>query len=424
MRVLHVSNSDHGGGAALAAVRLNLSLIAEGCESTLVVSRKKTQIDSIKSIEMPSWLCELKNKAAGRLEDILFSPFYRDDQMRSVAIISSKYYRYINRGDADIVNLHWVQGGMLSVRDISLIKKPVVWTLHDSWPICGAEHHPGEWYGMHRINQSIKYEKRGNREILLRDIDSWCWERKKSLWRNIDGAIAPSRWMADAVSNSELFAGSLIKLIPNIVSREFFENNNKRNSGYHRKFGLSDGCYIVYSAAYISSRDEKNSSMVVELADILNSKGSEIKIVIAGQIDKNFLRKARSRKNICCLDEYVEKSKLADLFRSALAVIQFSRVESFGLVSAEALATGTPVVAFDSLGNRDVVIDGVSGFLVDSIGSLASRIQLLEFRSSFSDRLGMAGRDYAQKNWTEEVVARLYLEFYETIVKKNYDKLV
>jgi len=46
----------------------------------------------------------------------------------------------INSSDADIVHLHWVQGEMLSISDINKIKKPIIWSLHDMWGFCGAEH--------------------------------------------------------------------------------------------------------------------------------------------------------------------------------------------------------------------------------------------------------------------------------------------
>ena len=50
------------------------------------------------------------------------------------------WLKAINESDADIIHLHWFQNEMISVSDLSKIKKPLVWTLHDMWGFCGAEH--------------------------------------------------------------------------------------------------------------------------------------------------------------------------------------------------------------------------------------------------------------------------------------------
>ena len=61
--------------------------------------------------------------------------------IHSPALVPSRWPELINSSDADVVNLHWVQAEMLSIADISRIGKPVVWTLHDMWAFCGAEHY-------------------------------------------------------------------------------------------------------------------------------------------------------------------------------------------------------------------------------------------------------------------------------------------
>ena len=63
-----------------------------------------------------------------------------NDITHSISIFQSPWIDYINKSDVDIVHLHWVQNEMLSVADIGKIKKPIVWTLHDMWAFCGAEH--------------------------------------------------------------------------------------------------------------------------------------------------------------------------------------------------------------------------------------------------------------------------------------------
>ena len=47
----------------------------------------------------------------------------------------------INKINPDIVHLHWVCGAMISIKDISKIKAPIVWSLHDMWAFTGGCHY-------------------------------------------------------------------------------------------------------------------------------------------------------------------------------------------------------------------------------------------------------------------------------------------
>ena len=42
--------------------------------------------------------------------------------------------------DFDLIHLHWIGNEMISIKEISHINKPIVWTMHDMWPFCGGEH--------------------------------------------------------------------------------------------------------------------------------------------------------------------------------------------------------------------------------------------------------------------------------------------
>ena len=48
--------------------------------------------------------------------------------------------KYINDSEADLVHLHWINAGGLSIEDISNIAKPIVWTMHDNWVFTGGCH--------------------------------------------------------------------------------------------------------------------------------------------------------------------------------------------------------------------------------------------------------------------------------------------
>ena len=79
----------------------------------------------------------------------------------------SSLLKYINRSDADIIHLHWVNAEMISVEQIGKIKKPIVWSFHDLWPLSGVKNISNE--------EHILSPNRGW-------IDRWVLWRKKKAW--------------------------------------------------------------------------------------------------------------------------------------------------------------------------------------------------------------------------------------------------
>ena len=95
--------------------------------------------------------------------------------LHSPAWFSSIIHKQIYEIDPDIIHLHWVQGGALSIKEISKIKKPIVWTLHDMWPFSGAEHYSDN---SERYKEGYKRYNRPKGESGF-DLNRWVWNRKK-----------------------------------------------------------------------------------------------------------------------------------------------------------------------------------------------------------------------------------------------------
>jgi glycosyltransferase involved in cell wall biosynthesis len=99
-----------------------------------------------------------------------------------------------------------------------------------------------------------------------------------------------------------------------------------------------------------------------------------------------------------------------------LAVV--SKSESFSLVAVESMACGIPVVATDSGGPREIVVDDETGFLVpcgDS-QSLSQRIGRLLDDPDKSSRMGAAGRKRVLSHFSLDSMIRRRTELYESLV--------
>ncbi len=144
MRVLLVNTSERTGGAAVAAGRLMVALQKNGVEVKMLVRDKSSGNSDVVAVGnrfLMQWrfLWErIVVWAANRFRK--HHLFAVDIANAGIDITSTPEFK-----QADVIHLHWINQGMLSLRDIRRVLdsgKPVVWTLHDLWPCTGICHYP------------------------------------------------------------------------------------------------------------------------------------------------------------------------------------------------------------------------------------------------------------------------------------------
>ena len=143
MNVLIVSTHDQQGGAAIAAYRLLEALNKNGVDASMLTIDKKS--DNPKVIEVGNSLLNKGRFAAERGAIFIHNSFSKKNLFdisianKGVSITNHPAFK-----KADIIHLHWINQGMLSVREIGKIVasgKKIVWTMHDMWPFTGICHH-------------------------------------------------------------------------------------------------------------------------------------------------------------------------------------------------------------------------------------------------------------------------------------------
>ena len=114
---------------------------------------------------------------------------------------------------------------------------------------------------------------------------------------------------------------------------------------------------------------QKNIELAIDTLRLLAEQRPELRLVVAGAVDeksKPYLAELRARAAGLHVDFRVNPSdaELVSLYRRCQLLVYPPRNEDFGIVPLEAMASGTPVVAVDSGGPRETVLDGESGWLV------------------------------------------------------------
>lgn len=160
---------------------------------------------------------------------------------------------------------------------------------------------------------------------------------------------------------------------------------------------------------------EKGPEAAIEIA-----KRAGIKLKIAAKVDsadreyfESRVRPLLEHPLIEWVGEVDERGKNQLLGGAQALLFPIDWPEPFGLVMIEAMACGTPVVAFRRGSVPEVMDDGVSGFVVDSIDEA---VEVLSRLNSF-DRLQC--RQYFESRFTSDVMAKNYLAIYQRLIDQR-----
>ena len=216
MKIVHVNYSDKIGGAAIALRRFHNFLLENGIDSKVVVSEKNVDDDNILSINKTSEI--IKNTLKSSLSRQLKYFFKTENKnTHSLNLISSKNLSLVNSLKPDYVNLHWIGNETISISDINKIDSKIIWTLHDMWPFCGAEHYTIDqrYIEGYKKNNRPKYESGF-------DLNKYIWKKKIKNFKNIEKIICTSKWMYNCAKNSYLFKEKQIAEIPLVLDSELW----------------------------------------------------------------------------------------------------------------------------------------------------------------------------------------------------------
>ncbi len=157
--------------------------------------------------------------------------------------------------------------------------------------------------------------------------------------------------------NEDLIEKSLV--IPNGIDNFWHENRQY----VHKEF--VEGEINIISVGQITER--KNPEMVIETTRLLTQQGfnTHLQFVGTGDLDEKISAEIKQDTNIEMLGQISDKKELWDLYMNKDVLLVPSFSETFGLVYAEAMSTGTPVIYTRGEGFDGVFAEGEVGYAVD-----------------------------------------------------------
>lgn len=412
MKILHLNFYDIEGGAATAMYRLHTLLIKNDINSKVLVFSKKTNNSEI--IETANIFEKFKNKFKRKLSFNLtkFQKIY-SKSTHSLNIFNSGLLKNIKKINPDILHLHWINNEFISIKEISKIDIPIVWTFYDMWPFLGAEHYTHDTRFINGYNKSNK-----PKENTKLDLNKIIWQQKKKYWNNNQFKIVGlSNWLSKQISTSDLFKNNEIHTIPPPLD---FVNWNKIDKKIAReKLGIHHNKKILLFGAANGVSDKRKGFDII--LDILKNdffKNKEIELILFGGKKYFTLENENiSIKNFGHIN-FNDYKKLSLLYSAADLTLLPSKLEAFGQVGLESLSCGTPVISFRQTGPEDMIIHKKNGYLAEYLDreDFFNGVKwYLNLNSNQINQLNSYTRESVINIFDEKKIFNRYLEIYEKL---------
>ena len=354
LSILHLSAANSKTGAGIACLNIHNELLRQGIDSkVLFLKDNGYQAEGIFYFDDT-----LKNKIIQKLltfvdRGILFKYVKRKAQLFSANIFGIDLSSHALVKKADIIHLHWINHGFVSINSFSKIHKPLLFTMQDNWLFTGGCHHFFNCRGFEKACGQCPTLNSSHQM----DVSYQVLTRKKEIFNRLNyqlGAI--SHWMKNAAQSSILFKDKEINVIPSAIDVDFFYL--KDSIVCRKEFGLSRTDKIVLIGAQEINSPYKGIGLAIEALEKFTAFSLTIVTFGNGEIIIN-----NPLHKVINFGFIGSKEKMASLYAASELFFAPSLAEGFGMAVAEAQACGTPVLAFQNTGPEDIVQHQISGYL-------------------------------------------------------------
>ncbi len=351
------------------------------------------------------------------LERLLFLPYEKNKDIRfnfSPANVGCNITNQTSIKDADILHLHWIQHGFISLKGLQKIfasGKPVVWTLHDMWMFTGGCHHSRGCTNYMTNCGDCKFLKSPAKNDLSNRIASF----KKKIFANANlKIVTPSSWLAKCALESNLFKPNQIHVIPNPLNLNLYTPTSK--TAAKKRLGLNPSKrYLSFIAANVSTF-YKGISYLKDALKILqqDQKFNDIELIVIGQLKNEGYEEVFQKVH---LTGYItDENKMVDYYNASDVFVLPSLEENLPNTIMEAMACGTPAVAFNTGGIPDLIDHHKNGYLAEYCNAtdFAEGIKWVLADKVRYDSLCKNAHEKTVALFSYPIIAKQYKEVYES----------
>lgn len=400
MKIVILNTSERTGGAAVAAGRLGKALGQAGIQVDKLI-RENTWLNRFRFYweRLIIFLCNHLNRKN------LFAV--------SIANTGMDLSGHPLVKDADIIHLHWINQGFLSLKDIEeLVKlnKPIVWTMHDMWPCTGICHHARDCEKFQMICESCFFLKSKGK-----DLSTSVFDKKLSLYKEANITfVGCSRWLSGKAKKSYLLRDKTVLSIPNPIDTEVYHPMDQDMT--RELLGLPSGKRLLLFGALNVTDKRKGIDYLIEALRKIEKQ--DVELVVFGQAKDDI--RGLFPVSIHSMGYLSDESKIVALYNAVDMFITSSLEDNLPNTIMESMACGTPCVGFEIGGIPEMIDHKINGYVASykDASDLANGIRWVlehEDQQALSD----ACVKKVQENYTEEVVAKQYMALYKRLLHQK-----
>ena len=419
MRVLIVNTSDRSGGAAVAANRLMMALNNHGVKVKMLVRDKIS--DSLTIVALPKSPLLHWNFLWERFVIYCRLHFSRKHLFEiDLANTGSDITRLPEFQEADVIHLHWINQGMLSlgtIRKILRFGKPVVWTMHDIWPATGLCHVTRGCRYFTSVCHQCRLLPAGGSD---NDLSTSVWRKKE---RMLDGEsiffVACSRWLAGEAKASGLLKGQKITSIPNPIDTHIYKPGDRMEA--RRRLGLKEDRQYILFASQRATNENKGMDYLIEACRQLHDLPQVTVLILGGHAEEVAPQLSLDAVPLGYVND---ERRIVEIYQAADVFVLPSLSENLPNTIMEAMACGLPCVGFRVGGIPEEIDHKRNGYVAEyrNACDLANGIRWV-LTSAKSDELS---RDCVRKvtqNYSQQSVALRYIDVYEQAMALKHYRL-
>jgi glycosyltransferase involved in cell wall biosynthesis len=417
MNVTLLSIADGKWGGARAAYRLLQGLETLQTNTHMLVQSKFTADPQV--IGPDQKLGRVMAKVRSTIDGLPLSQYpNRQTPDFSCQWLPDRLTAQIARLKPDILNLHWACAGYLQVETLARFPYPMVWTLHDMWAFTGGCHYSETCDSYTHTCGACP--QLGSTDP--QDLSHWVWQRKQRAWAQTNLTIVtPSHWLADCARRSSLFQHRRIEVIANGIDLSQYCPQEK--SYVRQQLGLPlHKKLILFGAINAESDLRKGFQFLQPTLKTLSHMGwaDQVELVVFGA-------KAPSQPpdlGFPChyLGSLNTEPALAQVYAAADVFVAPSVQDNLPNTVLEALACGTPAVAFGVGGMPDLIEHQRQGYLAQPFDTadFAQGIAWVLADSIRLQHLGHAARLKAEQSFDgNQQAQRYHALFAELLAAQN-----
>ena len=410
MRVLIVNTSERTGGAAVAANRLMEALNNNGVKAKMLVRDKETNELTVAALP-PSWR-QTWNFLWERFVIWLHLHLRREHLFEiDIANSGTDITQLPEFREADVIHLHWVNQGMLSLRGIRRILesgKPVVWTMHDIWPATAICHYVRDCNRFHTQCDACPLLPGGS-------LATTVWRKKQQMLSGQHVTyVACSQWLADEARQSALLHDQTVVSIPNAIDTRLFCPQDQRKA--RAACGLpAEGRIILFVSQRVTD-PRKGVRYLVEAIRLLAERHPDVASQTAIAILGGHAEEVASQLALPVypLGYVSAPQRIVQVYNAADIFVLPSLEDNLPNTVMEAMACGVPCVGFRVGGIPEMIGHRVTGYVAeprDAADLTAGIVYALDEQQA--PALRKACLQKVAHSYSQQSVAKRYREVYE-----------